>query len=330
MENFKTMMIFFKIMQLPSEVVRVERVKVEDVKGEIGCDPFERQVSILLEYGVINLNKPKGPTSHLVSDHVKKILGVNKAGHGGTLDPGVTGVLPVAIGRATRIIQTILKGGKEYVAIMHLHEKVSEDKIKDVVKKFVGKINQMPPVKSAVVRRVRTRKVYYIDILEINGQDVLFKIGCEAGTYVRKICHDMGQELNVGAHMSELIRTKAGPFNYSDWVTLQDLEDAFYFWKEDGDEKELRRCILPPEVAINHLPKIWVDDSCIVPLCHGSDLKVPGVIKLNDFNVEGLVAVMTLKNELICIGQARMTSKAILKEEKGLAVKVEKVFMKIF
>lgn len=308
------------------------RVKVENVSTELfkHQDPYKRPIETLLDYGVINLNKPKGPTSHLVTDHVKKILNIKKAGHGGTLDPKVTGVLPIAIGRATRIIQAILKGGKEYVAIMHLHKKVDKDEIIKSIQKFVGKINQLPPVKSAVVRRVRTRKIYYIEILEIDGLDVLMKIGCEAGTYVRKLIHDIGQDLNVGAHMSELIRTKAGPFTDKNWVTLQDLEDAYYFWKEKKNEEELRKCILPPETAVQHLPKVWVHDSCVTALCHGSNLKIPGVIKLNDFNVKSIVAIMTLKEELIAIGRALMTSKEILKKEKGVAVKVEKVFMKTF
>ncbi len=316
-------------MPLPSEVERKVKVKYENAPTDEakGCHPEKRSVELLLDYGVINLNKPKGPTSHLVSDHVKKILHVEKAGHGGTLDPGVTGVLPIAIGRATRVIQTILKGGKEYVAIMHLHDEVSEDKLRDAVKKFVGEIDQMPPVKSAVVRRVRTRKIYYIDILEIKEQDVLMKVGCEAGTYVRKLCFDIGRKLKVGANMSELVRTKAGPFNDKDWVTLQDLEDSYYFWKEEKNDAEIRRCIKPFEAAVNHLPKIWVHDSAVNPLCHGSSLKVPGIVKLHDFNVKSLVAIMSLKDELIGIGQAEMTSKAILKEEKGIAVNMEKVFM---
>ncbi len=317
-------------MPLPSEVERKVRIKVENVTTDPtkGCEPNKRPIPELLDYGVINLNKPKGPTSHLVSDHVKKILGVNAAGHGGTLDPGVTGVLPIAINRATRVIQTILKGGKEYITIMHLHKPVEEVKLRDVIAKFVGKINQLPPVKSAVVRRIRTRKIYYIDIMEINGQDVLMSVGCEAGTYVRKLLHDAGMKLKVGANMAELVRTKAGPFSDKDWVTLQDLEDAFAFWKQDGKEEELRRCIKPPESSVEHLPKVWIHDSAVTPVCHGSSLKVPGIIKLHDFNIEGLVAVMTLKDELVGIGKAMMKAKDILREQKGIAVKMEKVFMK--
>lgn len=239
----------------------------------------------------------------------------------------MTGVLPTALGRATRIVQTLLKSGKEYVCLMHLHKEIPEDKIKKTVKDFTGKIQQIPPIKSAVKRRLRTREIYYFNILEIDGQDVLFKIGCEAGTYIRKICDDFGKKLNTGAHMAQLIRTKAGPFNDSSWHTLHDLKDAYEFYKQ-GNEKEIKKIIFPIEKAVEHLPKIWVMDNCVDSLCHGSDLNIPGISKLNEFKEDEVVVIMTLKDELICLGEAVENSNKILKEEKGKAVKTHKVFMK--
>ena len=90
-----------------------------------GKHPSERTITELLQYGIINLDKPKGPTSHLVVDHIKKILKINKAGHSGTLDPGVTGVQPIALNRATRITHFLLTAPKEYVCLMHLHQKIN-------------------------------------------------------------------------------------------------------------------------------------------------------------------------------------------------------------
>ena len=94
----------------------------------------------LINYGIVNIDKPAGPTSHQVSDYVQKILGISKAGHSGTLDPGVTGVLPIALGRATRIVQNLLTAGKEYVALMHLHKKVDEEKLRKIVHEKLVKL----------------------------------------------------------------------------------------------------------------------------------------------------------------------------------------------
>jgi|TARA_B100001971_G_C18250384_1_gene577692 H/ACA ribonucleoprotein complex subunit 4 len=291
-----------------------------------GCKPEERDVRSLIDYGIVNIDKSGGPTSHQVSDYVQKILGIDKSGHSGTLDPNVTGVLPIALGRATRVVQTLLTAGKEYICLMHLHKEVKEKKLKLVMKKFVGKIMQLPPVKSAVKRVEREREIYYIEILEIDGQDVLFKIGCQAGTYIRKICYDIGKKLKVGAHMAELRRTKAGPFDESTLFILQDLADAYHFYKE-GNEKYIRKVVQPMENAVKHLPRVWVLDTTVNSLCHGVDLKVPGISKVEDqIEEKDRVAVMTLKGELICLGNAKMSSNEMLKD-KGVAVKTEKVFM---
>ncbi len=318
-------------MQLPYEKIKREiLIKREaDTNPNYGCQPDKRPIEELLDYGVINLNKPKGPTSHMVSEYVQRILHVKKAGHGGTLDPGVTGVLPVAIGRATRIVQTLLPAGKEYVCIMHLHDEVPKDLLTKVITEFIGKIEQLPPVKSAVKREVRTRNIYYLQLIEIDGQDVLFRVGCQGGTYIRKLCHDIGRRLKTGAHMSELIRTKAGPFTDKNMATLQDLEDAYSYWKEDGNEKFLRYCIKPVEISLAHLPKIWIQDSAVTSLCHGASLNIPGVVKLNTEISKGdQVAIMTLKEELVALGESVVSTEQIMQEEKGICVKVSKVFMK--
>ncbi|RJQ22784.1 RNA-guided pseudouridylation complex pseudouridine synthase subunit Cbf5 [Candidatus Woesearchaeota archaeon] len=293
-----------------------------------GSEPEKRPTEKLLDYGIVNLNKPKGPTSHMASDYVQKILTITKAGHGGSLDPAVTGVLPVALGRATRIVQALLPAGKEYVCIMRLHAPVPREKLDSAIKKFTGTITQLPPVKSAVVRKERERTIYYFEVLEIDGQDVLFRMGCQGGTYVRKVCHDMGRMLGCGAHMAELIRTKAGPFTDADMVSLQDLEDAVFYWKEEGNDKYLRHCIKPVETATAHLGKIWVQDSAVDSICHGASLNLPGVVKLNtEIKIGELVAVMTLKGELVALGDALMDSAQMHKDEKGTCVKIHKVFM---
>lgn len=302
--------------------------KNAETSEKFGKYPDKRTAEELINYGIINIDKPEGPTSHQVSAYVQKILHIKKSGHSGTLDPKVTGCLPVATGIATRIVQALLPSGKEYVCLMHLHKDVEEYELRKAISSFIGKIKQLPPIKSAVKRQWRFRKIYYIDILDINKKDVLFKVGCQAGTYIRKLVHDIGQTLGVGAHMAELRRTKAGPFDESSLITLQDLTDAYYYWKEENNEKYLRHCIKPIEYGVSHIPKIWIFDTTVDSLCHGINLKVPGISKVeSDIQIDDMVAIMTLKEELVAIGVAKMISNDIIKQERGVAVIINKVFM---
>jgi len=311
---------------LPWEA-REQNILVKDEKAS-KREKKTRSMQELLDYGIINVNKPAGPTSHQVADMVKKITGSSKAGHSGTLDPKVTGALPIALEKATRIVQTLLPAGKEYVAMMRLHSDVSQKKIEAVFKKFQGKISQLPPVRSAVKRQVRERKIYYLTLMEMKEKVVLFRVGCQGGTYIRKLIHDMGKELNTGAHMAQLVRTKAGPFTEQSMCSLQDLKDAMVLWKEKDDETLLRKYVQPYETAVQYTPKVWVFDSAVQSICHGAPLGVAGIATLTDDIEKGmLVAVMTSGDELICLGKAVCSSKAIKKQSDGLAVKTEKVFM---
>lgn len=317
--------------KLPSEIETAERKVIERCKAETnpahGCVPAARPIAQLLQYGIVVINKPKGPNSHEVSSFVQRILSCEKSGHSGTLDPAVTGVLPVALDKATRVVQALLPAGKEYIAIMLLHDDVPRGSLDKAIKKFTGEVQQLPPVRSAVKRRLRTRSIYYLDVLEVEGRSVLLRMGCEAGTYVRKWIHDVGVELKCGAHMAELIRTKAGPFAMDDMVTLQELQDAYHYHKE-GNDDALRRCVKPMESAIAHMPCVWVQDSAVDSLCHGALLHLPGVVKFSDdIEVDDPVAVLTLKGELVCLGIARMTSADLGKAERGVAVKVDAVLM---
>ena len=315
---------------LPFQTVEREILtkKTANTNPGYGCEPEKRPVEQLITYGVVNINKPAGPTSHQVSAWVQNILGINKSGHSGTLDPAVTGVLPIALGKATRIVQLLIPAGKEYIALMHLHKLVDEKKLKEVLNAFVGIITQLPPIKSAVKRKERARKIYYLEVLEIDGQDVLFKVGCEAGTYIRKLCHDIGQRLMVGAHMAELRRTRAGPFDEGGAVILHNLADAYWYWKNENNETLIREYVKPVEYSIAHLPALWVLDTTVGTLCHWADLKIPGISKLHSGIIKDeTVVVLTLKNELIGIGTAKMPSEDIIKKDKGVAVKINKVFM---
>ncbi len=294
-----------------------------------GKIPEDRSIEEHLSYGVINLDKPRGPTSHEVAAWVKGILKIKKAGHGGTLDPRVSGVLPITLEESTKIVKVLLNAGKEYVCAMRLHSDSSRHEIEEVLSEFTDDIYQRPPVKSAVKRQLRKRRIYHINFLEVDNRDVLFKVGCEAGTYIRKLCHDIGEVLGPGAHMLELRRTKSGVFDESTLVTLHDLADAYAFYRENGREDFLRKAVMPVEEALAHLPKVIVRDGAVDALCHGADLAIPGIVKLDSELNPGIeVALMTLKGELIAIGSALMDIKKILIEEKGIAVRIKRVIMK--
>lgn len=328
----KKAFIFSRYMgQLPFERIdRTPLIRVPVEMGTYGTKPEERSIKELLDYGIINLDKPSGPTSHQVSAYVQKILGLKKAGHSGTLDPAVTGILPVALGRGTRVVQSLLTAGKEYICLMQLHEDRSREDVETILKKFTGKIRQLPPIKSAVKRQWRNRNVYYNELLDHQGNMVLFKVGCQAGTYIRKLCHDMGAELGCGAHMAELRRSKAGPFFENDvLVTLHDLTDAFAFYKEDGDESHLRKVIQPLESAVDHLPKIVLLDTTVNSITQGATLKVKGIASVeSNIQVGELVALMTTKGELVAVGESIMISKDMVKKDRGVAVKSSQVFMR--
>lgn len=212
---------------------------------------------------------------------------------------------------------------------MHLHKLVEEETIRAIVKEyFTGKIKQLPPVKSAVKRVEREREIYEFEILEIKGQDVLFRIKCQAGTYIRKICSEFGKKHNFGAHMAELRRTQAGPFTEQDnLVTLNDLQDALYYYQKEKNDKFLKHCLQPVEKALKYLPKCWIFDTTIESVSHGRDIGIPGISKLENFRKGEIVAVLSLKEELVAIGEALMSGVEINTKDKGLAIKTKKVFL---
>jgi H/ACA ribonucleoprotein complex subunit 4 len=315
--------------KLPSEIERtLIRKSGAWTNPSYGCYPERRSILEYIEKGVVNIDKPRGPTSHEVAAWVKDIIRVNTAGHAGSLDPRVTGLLPILLGKATKAVPALRLSGKEYVCLLKLHKEMAPKLVRKVIEEFTGPIYQMPPVKSAVKRALRIRTIYYIEVLEIEGSSVLFRVGCEAGTYIRKLCHDIGLALGCGGHMQELRRTKAGPFTERTLVTLQDLEDAYVFWKEDGDESEIRRVIMPMESAVSHLPGIVLRDSAVDAVCSGASLAIPGITSVDSNLLKGeLTALFTLKGELIALAKAETSTKEILKASSGLAATPIRVMM---
>jgi H/ACA ribonucleoprotein complex subunit 4 len=240
----------------------------------------------------------------------------------------VTGVLPVTLEDSRKVVQALLYSGKEYTCIMKLHGDVADEHVRRVLKEFEDLIYQRPPLRASVKRQLRTRRIYYLDFLERDGRNVLFRVGCEAGTYIRKLCFDMGEILGCGAHMQELRRTRAGPLIERDSVTLHDVAYSFMKWEENKDEKVLRRFVQPMEKALALVPKVFVRDSAVDAVCHGANLTAPGVLSLESGIKSGsMVAILSLKGEAVALGRAVVGCDDILGMEHGVVAQVERVLM---
>jgi H/ACA ribonucleoprotein complex subunit 4 len=242
----------------------------------------------------------------------------------------VTGVLPITLEESRKIVQALLYSGKEYVCVMKLHGDISQDKVKAALEEFEDTIYQRPPLRASVKRQLRTRKIYYLDFLEMDGRNVLFKVGCEGGTYIRKLCYDIGEVLGCGAHMQELRRTRAGPFveNSGDSVTLHDVAYWFTEWREQKDDEFLKKIIQPMENALALVPKIYIRDSAVDAICHGANLTAPGVLSLETEIEKGsLVAILTLKGEAVALAKALVSTKEILDMEHGMVAETKRVLM---
>jgi H/ACA ribonucleoprotein complex subunit 4 len=278
---------------------------------------------------VLNLDKPSGPTSHEVVAWIKRIIQIPRAGHGGTLDPKVTGVLPILLMESTKVSQVFLHSYKEYVCVMRLHSNVSKDTVKEITQEFVGEIYQRPPLKSSVRRRLRKRRIYFITDLEFHKNRVLFRVGCQAGTYIRKLCFDIGAALGSGAHMEELRRIKTGPFTEDkNLITLYDLYQGYHTWNEEYDESLLRNIVQPVENSLEFIPKIYLRDSAVNSICYGANLAVPGIAKLETgIKKKNLVGLLTLKGELVALARTLMTTEEIISNERGIATDTSRVIM---
>lgn len=230
-----------------------------------------KSINELLEFGILNVDKPTGPTSFQVGQFVKESLGLRKTSHLGTLDPAVTGVLPIALNRACKLNEFLIHRNKEYVGIMRLHENISDELLEKEVKKFVGKILQLPPVRSNVKRAERIREIKSFDMLERDEKDVLFQTCVQAGTYIRKLIHDLGEKIG-GAHMLELRRIKAGAFDENKIYDLYEFEAAVKKWKK-GDDSALKEMIVPAEECLREImPSVQLKPGSLKQILTGKPL----------------------------------------------------------
>ncbi|MGC8974798.1 MAG: RNA-guided pseudouridylation complex pseudouridine synthase subunit Cbf5 [Thermoprotei archaeon] len=228
-----------------------------------------------------------------------------------------------------KLVKFLMQSSKEYVTVMQLHKNVTADTLRGVVSLFKGKIYQKPPVRSSVKRTLRIREILDIEILEYEYPYVLLRVSCEHGTYVRKLIHDVGDILGVGAHMRELRRIRAGPFKEGvDLVKMHELSEYVYLWRERGDPNPLMRAVKPAEYVVSHLPKVVVNDIAVSAVTHGADLTVPGISIIHEKIRKGdSVAIFSLKGELVAVGIAQMHTEEVLQARKGVFAKTQRVIM---
>ena len=289
----------------------------------------KRNVEQLLNYGLIILDKPPGPTSHEVVAWCKRILKISKIGHSGTLDPQVSGVLPLGLGDATKALGVLLLGPKEYQALGRLHSLPTKEKLDDVLRQFTGEIFQKPPQRSSVLRRTRIRKIFEMELLEQKERLLLIRVLCEAGTYIRKLFYDIGEVLGPGATMVELRRSRVHQFHESNnLVTLHRLVDAFAIWEEKKDDSKLLKLIQPVEHALSEIKSVVIRDSTIDALCHGAQLAIPGILEVSPNLKKGdLVAIYSQKGEAVALAEATMSEYEIQDSVKGYAFQTKRIIM---
>jgi len=268
--------------------------------------PAERSPAELLAFGVVNLDKPPGPSAHQVAAWIRDMAAVDRAAHAGTLDPKVTGCLPMLLGDATRMARIFDDSRKEYVAVLELHDRVQERDLERVAAEFEGDLYQKPPKKSAVVRRLRVREILALDVLEVEGRQALLRVRCESGTYIRKLCHDIGLALGTGAHMGDLRRVGTDPFDDRELATLYDFADALAFWRADDNPEPLRDVVQPAERALVDVPSVTIAESAAQSVADGAPVYAPGVLAVEDGldpADEPLVACYTPNDAVVCLGR---------------------------
>jgi len=246
-----------------------------------------RTIGKHVPHGVLIVNKPDGWTSHDVVQRIRTVLGIQKVGHAGTLDPHATGVLPVLIGKGTKIAQYLLDWDKEYAAVLQLGkttdtqdawgvvleerscESLSEGDVRSAFVDFHGPIQQVPPMYSAVKvggqplykkarkgqtveRQAKTVVIHDLEIQRVDIPKVSFRVACSKGTYVRTLCHDIGDRLGVGGHLQWLQRRRVGPLHLDQAVEMESLNDGVECSQLDGAWWSLDRVLEAfPAVEVN-------------------------------------------------------------------------------
>jgi predicted rRNA pseudouridine synthase len=281
----------------------------------------------LREGAFLLIDKPRGPSSHQVTAWARDLLGVAVAGHAGTLDPNVSGLLWVGVGPALKLLPLVLEFPKRYIASVVLHGPVPAREVERVLAEFTGPIYQTPPVRSAVKRERRVRTIHRLELVEADGPRLLLDLTADSGTYVRTLAVDVGEALGLGGHMEELRRVGNGPFREQDAVALPVLADAAAA-RAAGDPAPLLALLHPIEEVWREFPTIVVKDGAASALAHGAGLASGGILALpKPFSRGARVTLVTRSGELIATGVALRGSDEVGHVKHGWVVDETRVFV---
>lgn len=303
--------------------------------------------------GIVNIYKEKGYTSHDVVAVLRKVVGQKKIGHTGTLDPDATGVLPVCLGRATKVCELLTDHDKTYEALLLLGKTtdtqdisgevleerdpgdLTEEEVRSCIESFIGEYDQIPPMYSAlkvngkklyelaregktVERKSRKVQIHGIRILEMNLPHVRMKVDCSKGTYIRTLCHDIGEKLQVGGCMEELERTKVGRFLKEDAVTLDEVRQKM----EQGEGAEL---FTPLDQIFAELPAVTVTDAKAWMSYNGNDLPERFLLEKEEWTDGQEVRVYDSRKNFIGLYQYRAPKKLFHIKKMFLDPEAEKI-----
>lgn len=295
-----------------------------------GCVPVERDIAGRLAAGWLLIDKPAGPTSHQVSAWARDLIGLDKLGHGGTLDPFATGVLALMSGRTMRLTDRVLKSGKTYVAVLRISSDVGDEPLAASIAELQGEILNVPPKQSAVKIRVRSRTLHEVILHQREERYVVISISCAAGTYIRTWARDLGLLLDSPVELIELRRTQSGHFTEDSAVNMQQLADAVWLWKENDDPTALERVIRPVEELLEGIPRVFVKDGAAAAVCHGAPLLRPGVVAFDPgLSIGDEVQLLTLKGEAVALARMQVEGNRLEDMKTGETAKSTAVLMEV-
>lgn len=298
-----------------SRIILDSEAKTDDGIGKI---PDLRTVEERLESGFILLDKAAGPSSHQVASWARDMFGLERLGHGGTLDPFATGVLPLMAGKSMKLTKKILTHDKTYICVFRFASEPDSKMLDEVMSNMTGRVFNVPPEISAVKIQVRSRRIFKFEKLDFKNNQMVARVQCEAGTYIRTMARDMGLLLNMKVELKELRRETSGIFTLDDCVTLQQLADAYWLWKELSQPEALLRIIHPIEKLLLDYPSVTVKDSAAAALSHGAPLLRPGIVSIDPSISEGRdIVVNTMKGETVGIVNMSVTSDSVKDMENG-------------
>jgi predicted rRNA pseudouridine synthase len=273
------------------------------------------------------VDKPRGPTSHQVTAWVRDLLGVERAGHAGTLDPNVSGLLWIGVGPALKLLPLILEFPKRYVGVVLLHGKADPRAIARVLHEFEGAVYQTPPVRSAVRRERRVRRIHRLTLVESSATALLIDVVADSGTYIRTLAVDVGEALGVEAHLAELRRVGTGPFTEAQSVHLAEIADAKVA-ADTGRPEALAALLHPIREVWAEFPALVLKDAAVSAVAHGADLARGGILSSSrPFTRGARVALVDRQGDLVATGRALYDYDKFGGVKEGWVVDADRVFV---